>query len=463
LTSHPPHSSFSLKKRVLVAGSWTLFGFGFALVLRLIGNLIIARLLAPEAFGIMAVCTAIHVIVALISDIGLRQAVIRSENAHDPSFLNTAWTVQILRSILIWIACIGAAFALYLLNRYDALPEGTVYRNAALPSLIIAVAFSTVIQGFQSMKAVVLGRGLDLRQNTIVDITTVVVGYLVAITVAWSTRSIWSFVFSGWTASAIGLLLSHLWLPGIRDRLAWNRKALRELANFGRWASASSIIGVMAMNGDRLLLGGWFSPTSLGFYSIASNLASVLDNIGSRVFASVSLPALSEIVRKQPDRLGEVFFRMRRWADVSYVGSAGLLFAVGQTLIATLYDARYLAAGHMLQLLSFGLLFSRYGLVQDAYIALGKPQYLAAINVTKVVSLFVTVPVMFYLLGPDGAIIGVAFYLFPTIPLILWLNHRHGLNNFKFEMLMLAVWPAGWLVGTALVAGWQWARLALGG
>ena len=90
---------------------------------------------------------------------------------------------------------------------------------------------------------------------------------------------------------------------------------------------------------------------------------------------------------------------MRRLADVSYVGGAGLLFAIGQTLIATLYDVRYLAAGHMLQVLSFALLFSRYGLVQDAYIALGKPQYLAAINLIKVVSLFVVVPAMFYLLG----------------------------------------------------------------
>jgi O-antigen/teichoic acid export membrane protein len=441
--------------RVLKAGSWTLVGFGSALVLRLVGNLIIARLLAPEAFGIMAVCTAIHVIVALVSDIGLRQAVVRSENAHDPSFLNTAWTVQILRGLVIWITCIGAASVLRLLNMHDVLPEGTVYRNAILPSLIIAVSFSTVIQGLQSMKAVVLGRGLDLRQITIVEITAVVVGYSVAIAVAWSTKSIWSFVFSGWTASATGAILSHLWLPGIKDRLAWNRKALRELANFGRWASASSIIGVMAINGDRLLLGSWFSPTNLGFYSIASNLASVSDGIGSRVFASVSLPALSEIVRKQPDRLGEIFFRMRRWADISYVGNAGFLFAIGPTLIATLYDARYFAAGHMLQLLSFGLLFSRYGLVQDAYIALGKPQYLAAINATKVVSLFVVVPVMFYLLGLDGAIIGMAFYLLPTIPLIFWLNHRHGLNNFRLEILMLAAWPAGWLVGTMAVVGLQ--------
>src|SRR5258707_11380301 len=101
MMTHP-----SLKTRVLNAGSWTVAGHGSMLVLRLLGNLIISRLLAPEVYGIMAVCTAVHVIVTLIGDIGLRQAVVPSENGHDPVFLNTAWTVQILRGIFILIMCI---------------------------------------------------------------------------------------------------------------------------------------------------------------------------------------------------------------------------------------------------------------------------------------------------------------------------------------------------------------------
>ena len=73
-------------------------------------------------------------------------------------------------------------------------------------------------------------------------------------------------------------------------------------------------MGVLASNGNRLLLGAWLTPTSLGLYSIASNLSSVIDGIGGRVFGSVSLPVLSEIVVEQPHRLREVFFRMRRGA-----------------------------------------------------------------------------------------------------------------------------------------------------
>ena len=448
----------SLKARVIRASTWTVLGFGSALVLRLAGNLVISRLLAPEVFGIMAVCNAIHVIVTMTGDIGLKQAVIRSENGHDPIFLNTAWTVQVLRGISIWLTCVAAAVVLHFLNALDALPQGTVYRNASLPFLIAAVSFSTVIQSLQSMKVISLGRGLDLRRNTIIEIVCVVVGFSVAITAAWATRSIWSFVVSGLVTSVVGVSIGHAWLPGVRDRLAWDRKSLRELAHFGKWSSVSSFVGVLAMNGDRLLLGGWLSSTSLGYYSIASNLASVLDGIGSRVLGSVSLPALSEIVRKQPDRLAEVFFRMRRWADISYVGGAGFLFATAQTIISILYDARYLPAGHMLQLLSFGLLFARYGLAQDVYLALGKPNYLTAINAVKLVSLFTLVPLMFHFFGPDGAILGMAIYLIPAVPLIFWFNHRHRLNNLKFELLMLGMWPVGWLAGTTFLTVVQFAR-----
>lgn len=448
----------SLKHRAINAVTWTLIGHGLALMLRLLGNLVISRLLSPDVFGVMAVCTAIQVIVALTGDIGLRQAVVRSKNIHDPLFLNTAWTVQILRGISIWILCVGTAAALYSLNSYGAFPKSSVYTNESLPFLIAATAFSTIIDSFQSMKVMSMGRSMDLRKITVIDLAQMVIGLSVAIFLAWATRSIWSFVASSLVGSIVSTLAGHIWLPGNRDRIAWNRAAIKELLHFGKWSSLSSFVGVLASNGNRLLLGAWFTPAGLGYFSIASNLSSVIDGVGYRVFGSVSLPALSEIVHEQPHRLGEVFFRMRRGADAAYVGSAGFLFAAGNAIVAFLYDERYAPAGPMLQLLSFYLLFARYGLAQDVYIALGKPNYLTAINTTKLVSLFVIVPLMFYLFGPQGAILGMAVYLLPTVPLIFWLNQSHGLNNFRFEFLILGTWPVGWLAGTIAASALALAR-----
>ena len=441
-------ASQSLKKRILNASAWTLAGYGAALFLRLLGNIVIARLLSPEVFGIMAVCNAIQIVIGLTGDIGLREAVMRSSNISDPRFLHTAWTVQILRGLSIWILCALAAGGLYALNHLGALPSASVYANEILPSLIVATSFSIVIDGFRSMRVLALGRSLNLAKLTIIELVQMVIGLAVAIGVAWTTRSIWCFVASSIVGSIVTTSAGHLWLPGVRDRIAWDRWALAELMQFGKWASISSFVGVLASQGNRLLLGAWLTPATLGLFSIASNLSSIIDGVGGRLFGAVSLPALSEILHEQPHRLREVFYRMRRGADTAYIASAGFLFASGNAIVGLLYDPRYAAAGQMLQLLSFYLLFARYGIVQDVYIALGKASYLTAINITKLISLFVIVPLLFYLFGPIGAILGVVLHLAPTVPLIFWLNRSHALNNFKFEALMLSLWPVGWVVGS---------------
>jgi O-antigen/teichoic acid export membrane protein len=441
-------ASRSLKQRVLSASAWSMAGYGTALVLRLLGNLVIARLLSPEVFGIMAVATSIQLVIALTGDIGLRQAVIRSPNIRDPRFLNTAWAVQILRGLSIWILCVLAAAGLYALDRAGAIAADSVYGNDILPPVIAVISFAIVIDSFQSMKVMTMGRSLSLGRLTIIELIQMVIGLCVAIGLAWTTRSIWSFVASSLVGSIVNTLGGHLWLPGHRDRIGWDRNVLKELMQFGKWASISSFVGVIASQGNRLLLGAWLTPATLGLFSIASNLSSIVDGVGGRLFGAVSLPALSEIVHEQPHRLREVFYRMRRGADAAYVGSAGFLFASGTAIVDLLYDPRYAAAGQMLRLLSFSLLFSRYGIVQDVYIALGKANYLTAINTTKLISLFVIVPLLYYLLGPTGAILGVVLHLAPTVPLIFWLNRSHALNDFKFEVLVLGLWPVGWLAGS---------------
>jgi O-antigen/teichoic acid export membrane protein len=445
-------ASRSLKQRVLSASAWSMGGYGTALVLRLLGNLIIARLLSPEVFGIMAVATSIQLVIALTGDIGLRQAVIRSPNIRDPRFLNTAWTVQILRGLMIWSLCVIAAAGLDVLDRGGAIAAGSVYAHEMMPYLIATSSFAIVIDSFQSMKVMTVGRSLSLGRLTVIELTQMVIGQCIAIGVAWTTGSIWCFVASSLVGSILNTSIGHLWLPGGRDRIAWDRSALKELMQFGKWASISSFVGVIASQGNRLLLGAWLTPATLGLFSIASNLSSIVDGVGGRLFGAVSLPALSEIVHEQPHRLREVFYRMRRGADAAYISSAGFLFASGNAIVNLLYDPRYAAAGQMLQLLSFSLLFSRYGIVQDVYIALGKANYLTAINITKLISLFMIVPLLYYLFGPTGAILGVVLHLAPTVPLIFWLNRPHALNNFKFEVLILGLWPVGWLVGSFAAA-----------
>lgn len=442
----------SLKYRTFKAGSWTVSGHFLGLILRLLSNIILTRLLAPEMFGIMAIAAVIQVVTSLLADIGIRQAVIQSQNGEKSSFRNTAWTIQVLRGFWIWGVCAVVAVALYGFGEWGWLPPGSVYAASNLPEVIAISALSAVILGFQSINSILMSRQLNLKRLTLLELTAQTAALAVAVLLGLATHSIWSFVASGLVGSALTTLLSHIWLEGPKDRFELNRTDLYELVHFGKWIFLTSAFAVLASNGDRLLLGVWLDPKELGYYSIALNLATVIDGVANRLFSNVSLPALSEVARKQIDRVATIYFRMRVPTDAIFVGMAGFLFATGEWIANFLYDARYSSVGPMLQLLSFGLLFTRYNLAHVVYIALGQPRYVTIIAVTKLISLCVLVPGLFYFFGIRGAIAGVAFHMAPPALWVFWFNWRHGLYDVRLELGALVMWPLGWLAGAAFLA-----------
>jgi O-antigen/teichoic acid export membrane protein len=444
-------SGASFKSRVYRAGGWTLGGYVLSLALRLGSTVIYTRLFAPEVFGVLAVAGAVQVLVAMLADIGLHQAVIRSPNGHNPLFLNTAFTVQLVRACWFWALCIVGAGVVQGAVALGWFPPGSVYAAPILPSLIVAASFSSIILGLRSMKAVVANRDLDLKRLTSIELIGQVINLVVVVLIGLVTRSIWSFIVGGLVSTASTTLLSHLWFRGPMDRLAWNRDALHELMHFGKWVFLTSIIGAFATNGDRLLLGGLLNPTMLGYYSIASSLAGVAEGAAGRLFAAVTLPTFSQIVRTRPDELSTLYTRVRWAVDAVMVGSAGFLWATSESIVGLLYDARYVSAGPMLQWLSCGLLFARYGLPQSAWLALGYPGYMTALNLMKTISLFVLVPLLYHSFGVQGAILGIAFHAMPAWLYVFWLNRRHELNNFYLDFAVLGAWPIGWLAGSGII------------
>ena len=84
------------------------------MVIRFGSNLVMTRLLVPQMFGVMAIATVIMVGLAMFSDLGLRQSIVQSRRGSDPVFLNTAWSVQIVRGLILWL------FALAVESRHSS-------------------------------------------------------------------------------------------------------------------------------------------------------------------------------------------------------------------------------------------------------------------------------------------------------------------------------------------------------
>jgi O-antigen/teichoic acid export membrane protein len=434
----------SLKRRMLTSGSWSTLGYASSMVLRFISTLVVTRLLVPEVFGVIAIAMIVQLIVNLISDVGISQTVIHSKRGESPELLHTAWTVQVLRGLIVWGICLTISGMLYFAGTSGMLPADSVYATPVLPFVIAIATLASLIHGLESTNMIAAHRALNLKRRVILTFAADLTGLLFTIFFAWYLRSVWAFVIGSIMNTVVLTTASHLFMPGVRMRFRWEAESIRELKGYGTWVLMSSTVWVIAANADRLLLGGWVDPATLGLYSLAFTLAKMLSDGFEHLFSSVAMPAMSEKARESESALARLYFKVRFPFDTFFLIGAGFLFATGQLIVDILYDERYAGAGSMLQALSCTLIFARYAIAYNAYLAMGRPRYYFYVNLTKLVSILLLLPIAYTLYGVEGAVWAVGLHMAPVVPLVFWLNRNHGLNNFRFEIMVLLAWPIGY-------------------
>ena len=344
-----------LKQRVVAASTWTLVGYGLSQAIRFGSSLVMTRLLVPDMFGVMAIAGIVMTGLAMFSDLGLKQNIIQSRRGSDPVYLNTAWVVQIVRGVVLWMAAFAISLLVLLINYLGMVPRDSVYANPSLPSVIAITSLSAIIAGLSSTKLFEASRHLELGRVTLIEITAQITGLLFMFGWVLIDRSIWALVAGGLTAAVTSTALSHSnWLSGVTNRWQWDTSAFREIIHFGKWIFLSSILGFLMFNSDRPLLGALISSSTLGVYVIAFTIFTSLETIFDRIINNVSYSALSEVARERPSQLKENYYRFYVViAPIAYF-CAGVLMCVGQPLIELLYDYRYKEAGWMLEILAAG-------------------------------------------------------------------------------------------------------------
>lgn len=446
----------SLRSRVFRASGWTLGGHVAGQLLRLGSNLIMTRLLVPEMFGVMALANVILVGLQLFSDFGLGQSIVQSRRGNDPSYLNTVWTAQILRGGLIWLLALGIGLAIYLLGMAQWLPAGSAYAAPILPYIIAVLSFNALIGGFASTRLATANRNLALGRITLIELASQVAALTLMIGWALWDRSIWALVVGSLLASALRVFLSHAILPGEKNFPHWDPEAFREILGFGKWIFLTSILGFLSANGDRLLLGGLTDPTTLGLYATAFFMVSALQEVFSKFIGNVAFPAFSEVVRERREALKRTYYKFRLPLDVTTLLATGLLFSAGHLLIQFLYDDRYHAAGHMIEILCIGMFEVRFSLAGQCFMAMGMPKLLAPIILIRLVALFGLMPLAFNWWGLDGALWIAGGSVLFTLPLTIYLKIKHGLFDLRRELTVLPLLGLGYVLGLTLV---QAARL----
>jgi O-antigen/teichoic acid export membrane protein len=395
-----------VKKALMTSAAWTMAGWVIMQALRLISNIILTRLLFPDAFGLMGVVTVFIVGLHMFSDLGIGPAVVHSKRGDDPSFLNTAWTVQAVRGLFLWLCTWVIAW-----------PVALFYDKPGLPSLawmIPVVGLATAISGFNSTSLYLLDRHLAQARRVALDLANSVITMAVTITWVWLYPTVWALVGSNLIGAGLGMAFSHLFLPGPRNRFRWDRSALKEMFHFSKWIFFGTIFTFLGGQADQLVVGKLEVPGAgsgsglelLGVYRIAVMLAAIPTTLLGTLASQLVFPLYNRVLHGGRG-LREAFCKVHPAPSGFAAFIVTGLIAAGPTFIAIAYDWRYQEAGWMIQVLAVGAWFQMLEITDDALLwALGRAHVTAYSNAFKVVAILVLVPVGYWLGGIEGLIIG---------------------------------------------------------
>ena len=422
------NNPLTLRQRVLHSGSWTLVGYGASQALRLGGNLILTRLLFPEAFGMMAIINVACYGITVLVDMGLGQSIVQNERGNDPAFVNTAWTIQIILGFLIW-------FGLSAL----ALPIATLYNVPQLAAMLPVVGFGSAIAGFNSTKLYTAQRNLEAKRVTLIELGTYAIGLLCTIYLAWLQKSVWSLVWGGLITSALKTSASHLALHGIKNRFAWERDAFKHLIRFGRWIMWSSMLSFVSAEGARMLIGAVLDMRQLALFTLASTMSLMFWQAILQLASRVFFPAYSEVYRSKPENLPSVLFKSRLAITLPSWGLAVLFIGLGTQLMGLLYDKRYHDSGAMLELLAAGSLVGCvWGSYTGVLLAVGKVATMTMLTASQIVFQLGGMLIGYHFGGGMGLVLGVAVANWAMYPVQALMMYRNGLWQPKLDLPFLA-------------------------
>jgi O-antigen/teichoic acid export membrane protein len=386
--------------KALKGSLWTLVGYGGSQVLRLVGNLILARLLFPEAFGLMALVNVFMQGLQMFSDVGIGPGIIQRKGGTSPAFLRTAWSLQVIRGFSLWLLTLVLA---YPVSRFFAANNADA---ASLAYLLPVTGLTALLGGFTSTSVFTLNRALAMRKLTLLELVPQAVSLLAMIAWGLCCRSVWALVAGGLVYSLTRLVMSHLWNSGPRDGFGWDAEALRDLLGFGRWVFLSTVVSFLATHLDRILLGRFLTMADLGLYSIGMTFARVAIHTATRLGSTVLFPLLA---RRQDDpaRLIRSCLKARRailWAS----GAVCTAFALAAPFFfETLYDARYRGAGSISRWLAVYTWSHVLVASMDRIpLALGKPRTLFIANTVATLGMLLAA-VGYRLAALPGFIIGM--------------------------------------------------------
>jgi O-antigen/teichoic acid export membrane protein len=401
--------------------------------LGLISTLILARLLMPADFGLVALAMAIYGFSELFGAFGFDAALIHKQDAADRSHYDTAWTLNFLYALLRGLVLLALAG-----------PLAALMDTPKLEGIVQILAGLAILPGLNNIGVVEFRKEMHFHKEFAYEFTSRVMRFVVTVALAFVLRNYWALVAGIVTGVTSKTALSYLLHP-YRPRPQLSQA--RDLFAFSKWYLAGQLFGFVNQRADMLIIGGLAGVAPLGLYRVAHEFAHLPSTELVQPIVRAVFPAYAKVAES-----GELAYYVERmlggFATLAVPASLGLAL-VADNLVPVVLGEKWLEAIPLLGILAiYGLLAAFFRANHPIFLALGKPwintYYAGARALMAVPVLWLAVSAA----GPRGAALAQLSIAAVLLPPYLYVVRAHlGMAWGRFAA---AVWrPLGASLGMA--------------
>lgn len=355
----------------------------------LVRLLILARLLSPDDFGLLAIASVVIDALLRITNFGMMPALVQRFEVDEKHY-DVAWTVGALRALgIASVTILAAPFVAQLFAEPRATP------------IIRALAIRPLVDASASIKVARLTRNLRFRSLTCIELPKALATTLTAIALAqW--LGVWALVAGGLAGSTVYVIASYALAP-YRPRLNFDVNAARPLFRFGRWVFFTSLVVIAGHSALPLVIGRQLGAAELGLYQLAASLAFLPTEIASQMVGQVTFPFYS---RLQTDirQVSLAFRSILTSMSALLVPACALLIALAPSLVEHILGPDWQGTAPIIRVLALASIIGLLGDTIDPVLrGMGRPDGVLVIVVIQSSLLAATVWVLANQYGVVGA------------------------------------------------------------
>lgn len=357
----------STSDSVRVGIKWIGVSLAVTQAVRFLTTAVLARLLTPEIFGLVAMAHVAITLIGVIREVGVGAAFIQRQDRDPEDAANAANTTFLLSLVVNGVLFLLAWFAAPLVVRF--------FEADGLQAVLRAMFAVFLIDAFDTTPTMILQKRLQFERHAAGSILACAVNAGVAIGMAFAGFGVWSLVAGQLSSRAARAVLVFA-LARFRPRLTFDRAIAGELFAYGRYLWAFAVLSAVGGSLDRLILGRWLGAATLGIYDMALNLSNLPASHISGLVNQLTFPSFARI-QGDPAALRRALHKTIRHVSLLSVPLAFGMLAVANDLILTVYGEKWADAVPVIQVLAFyGLSLSIASITGPVLKAIGRPQIL---------------------------------------------------------------------------------------